>query len=549
MLKLKSVNFEQQQFQFHELDQAFPGQLEWVIGRNTTCDLVLPCPEVSRVHGRIFYSEGIYQYVDVGSTSGTLLNGEVVPANEKHLLHPGDLLQLGETFLHVEELTPPALLESSTETVHSAPVSLPEKQWTEGDLECRCSRIIDETPDVKTFCFVAEPPVMFNYKPGQFVNLKIEIDGKPVIRSYSISSSPSRPYHLSLTVKRVPSPPEHSDLPPGVVSNWLHDNLKVGDRVKFLTGPLGHFTCLPEMPTKMLLISAGSGITPMMSMSRWVQDTLADCDIVFLHSSRTLEDIIFRAELEAMAVQMSNFHLAVTLTQQPLGRSWMGLTGRISKAMLYVVAPDLLDRAVFVCGPNGFMQGIKSTLESMNFPMQNYKEESFGGKKVVPPSQTQPAPTTQTTLRKIPATAISSGNGKGHPSSNGKPPAQTQSTPQTGVRSNAPVAASNGKGAATQVLTPTKPAPTTTAPAVNFCKSAKEIPADGNTTILELADQEGVQINNACRVGACGACKVLARQGKVRYDSQPMALTAKDQEAGYVLACVAYPVDRLTVEA
>ncbi|NEQ26297.1 MAG: hybrid-cluster NAD(P)-dependent oxidoreductase, partial [Microcoleus sp. SIO2G3] len=438
-----------------------------------------------------------------------------IAPNETRQLHAGDLLQIGETFLHVEELSPPAGTKSPAIATLTA---LPSEQWTSGELDCHCCRIIDETPDVKTFCFVADSPVLFDFQPGQFVNLAVDIDGKPAVRPYSISSSPTRPYHLSVTVKRVPAPPHDRSLPQGLVSNWLHDNLKVGDRIRLLDRPMGHFTCLPNLPPKLLLISAGSGITPMMSMSRWVQDTLADCDIVFLHSARTPNDIVFRSELEMMATQMPNFHLAVTLTRPAVNLPWMGLTGRISQAMLNWVVPDLFDRAVFVCGPNEFMQSIKSTLQAMNFPMGNYQEESFGGKKAAP-AKTSPA-----TKPPVP-TATS--NGKHH----------TEALPFIAPQVLPPIAPSQNGVAA--------PA----APAVSFAKSNQEVPADGTSSILEIAEQEGVSIRAGCRVGACGACKVRSQQGQVRYDSPPPALSASDQQAGYVLACVAYPVDRVVVEA
>lgn len=514
MLKLKSVNFEQQRFQIHRLDQSFPGQMEWMIGRNTTCDLILPSPEVSRVHGRIFFNENAYHFADIGSTSGTLLNGEVVPVNEKRMLCPGDLLQIGETFLHIEELSPPTQDPSGPIVVPYEVLPLTAPQWAEGsgDILCRCSRIVNETPDVKTFYLVAEPAMLFSYQPGQFVNIEVEIDGKPVIRPYSISSSPSRPYHLSLTVKRLDSPSDNSDAPPGLVSNWLHNHFQVGDRLKIVGGPVGQFTCLPELPSKMLFISAGSGITPMMSMSRWALDTLANCDIAFLHSARTVDDIVFRTELETLASQMPNFHLSVTLTRQPTGQAWMGFTGRISKSLLHLVAPDLLERIIYVCGPEPFMNNIKSILESINFPMQNYREESFGGKKMV-------APKTQPVAEKTLVLSALSKNGH----------------------------SSNSNGHLPDVLNPT--VVDDVAPSVNFAKSDCEVVADGATSILELAEQEGIDIRHACRVGACGACKVLVRQGSVRYDSQPAALSEADHKAGYALACVAYPASKLVVEA
>ncbi|MBW4580772.1 MAG: 2Fe-2S iron-sulfur cluster binding domain-containing protein [Tildeniella nuda ZEHNDER 1965/U140] len=519
MLTLKSINFEQQQFQIHHLKQTQPDKMEWLLGRSTACDLVLPNPEVSRVHGKIAYVDDAYYFMDMGSSFGSSLNGTSVPANEKYQLSLADILQLGETFLYVEGITAPSIPPSANEAETYTSVSLPEQPWAGEDLLCRCCRIIDETPDVKTFSFIAEPPVLFTYKPGQFVNLAIDIDGKPVVRSYSISSSPTRPYHLSLTIKRVASPPDQPDIPSGLVSNWMHNHLKVGDRVQLIGGPLGHFTCLPNLPSKLMLISAGSGITPMMSMSRWVQDTLADCDIVFLHCARTPDDLIFRTELETIAAQLPNFHLAVTLTQQPLGQSWMGLTGRISSSLLQMVAPDLLERSVYVCGPEGFMESTKLLLETMKFPMQNYQSESFGRtKKPKPSSQATPS----ATWHPQPET-IMAHNGNGH---------------HDGIAT---------KSASTQLAAP--PTSAQASPVVHFMKAERQIPVDDSASILELAEQEGIPIRSACRVGACGACKIRVHKGQVRYDTPPTALTDTDKQAGYALACVAYPNGSLAIEA
>lgn len=513
MLKLKSVNFEQQEFQSHALESEYPGQLEWLIGRKTNCDVVLSCPEVSRIHGRIVYGDEGYYFFDVGSTSGSLLNGELITQDDKRPLHSGDLIQVGKTFLHVEELTPPVM---------KAMTSNPATPWTTGELYCRCCRVVDETPDVKTFYFTADPPQLFSYLPGQFVTLEVSIAGERILRPYSISSSPSRPHHLSITVKRVPPPIHHPELPAGLVSNWLHDNLQVDDRVKFIGGPVGHFTCLPEVPPKLLLLSAGSGITPMMSMARWVQDTLSDCDVIFFHSARTLDDIIFRNELSLMAAQLPNFRLAVTVTQKPTYHPWMGLTGRLSESMLQLVAPDLHDRAVYVCGPAGFMQQARSMFTALRFPMQFYQEESFG-ERSVPSAIATPEVTAAPAAVNAPAAA----NGKVSGSlTNGKrPPTAPSAELPTATRAS------------------------TSAHIVNFVKSKQNIAADGHSSLLELAEQAGVTIPSACRIGACGACKVKAHEGTVKYDTPPAALTTADQLAGCVLACVAYPDDHLKVEA
>ncbi|MFM7427336.1 MAG: flavin reductase family protein, partial [Elainella sp.] len=278
-----------------------------------------------------------------------------------------------------------------------------------------------------------------------------------------------------------------------LVSNWLHDHLQVGDSVRLIGGPMGQFTCLPELHPKLLFISGGSGIAPMMSMTRWIYDAIADCDVVFLYSSPTPHDIPFRTELEIMTAHMPNFHLAVTITQQDGLNGWLGLTGRISKSMLHLVVPDLLERFAYVCGSEPFMQNIKSILKSVSFPMKNCIEESFGS----------------------PMLKAANPKGAGHLEKQllmgSQPPAQK--------------------------------------PTVYFSQSKQEVASDDTASILELAEQAGVTIRNHCRVGACGACKVLTCQGEVNYSRAPSLLSQADQEAGYVLACIANPVGALTVEA
>ena len=114
-------------------------------------------------------------------------------------------------------------------------------RWQKGKILVRCVEVIDDTHDVKTFRLIANPPVLFTFKPGQFLTLELQIDGKPVHRSYTISSTPSRPHALELTVKRVAG---------GRVSNWLHDNLHVGDSLS-VKGPGGSFSFFDHPARKM----------------------------------------------------------------------------------------------------------------------------------------------------------------------------------------------------------------------------------------------------------------------------------------------------------
>ncbi len=383
---------------------------ECLIGRSHNCGVVLDNTEVSRMHGKIFFQDQSYYFADSGSTYGSLLNAGKVKFNQSYLLKLGDIIRIGEFVLTVVGVGPTddelpvvvpteertsvfpvsngevapkeATIAPSISPYQYMPVAMAEpaklERWTRGELTVRCVRVIDEIVDVKTFCFVASSPLLFTYKPSQFVTLDLEINGEQVSRSYSISSTPSRPHTLEITVKRVPSPPaDGAEVPQGLVSNWLHENVIAGSEIK-LSGTLGKFTCFANPCQKLLLISAGSGITPMMSMSRWLVDTASDCDIIFFHSARSPRDIIFRQELELISARHPNFNLAITTTRKEPGQCWLGLTGRLTATMLQSVAPDFRERTVYVCGPNTFMAGVQELLEGLSFSMQNYYEESFG---------------------------------------------------------------------------------------------------------------------------------------------------------------------------
>jgi glycine betaine catabolism B len=527
---------------------------EFLIGRLPSCDFVLSDNKVSRHHAKIILQADRYHLIDLESSGGSWLNQDRVVSNQAYPLKSGDIIRVGDYHLELSVFD----LESAKATVIAPlepeiPTSLAKtlvvqepllppiewidptqlERWVKGELTVTCSRVIDETQDVKTFRFVATPPVLFTYKPGQFVTLDLEIEGESVLRSYSISSTPSRPHTLEITVKRVPPPTDAPNAPRGLVSNWLHDNIHSGSRLK-LSGPFGKFTCFGTPARKLLLISAGSGITPMMGMSRWIYDTATDCDVVFLHSARSPEDIIYRQELEMMACRQPNFQLALTMTKPASRHGWHGFTGRISAALIQAIAPDFCDRTIYVCGPEGFMAGVKTLMQSLNFPMQNYYEESFG-----PPKKAKKV-AKEKSATKVEPQKIARGFGLG---------AALQ-----GLRMDAPSATVSGRSApliAPESRPTSLPSGSTaTQIAVIFSKSGKEVTCDGEESILELAEQEGVKIRSSCRAGSCGSCKKLKTEGTVKMENfDPEALEAQEREAGYILTCISYPIGRVVVEA
>ncbi len=232
-----------------------------------------------------------------------------------------------------------------------------------------------------------DPLCRFDFKPGQFVNVSLEIAGRKVVRSYSISSSPTRPYTMEITVKRVPG---------GLVSNWMHDQLKVGDRLN-LKGPKGSFCLEPtQIPHKILLVGAGSGITPVMAIARWLCDVAAPVDLRLYYSIKSEYDFVFGAELEMMIARHPQFTGHLISATRDVGAGWKGARGRLDEQALRSVVPDLHERVIYMCGPEPFMDATKSLLQSLKFNMSQLHMESFGATRatrsysIPPPGEGKP---------------------------------------------------------------------------------------------------------------------------------------------------------------
>ncbi|MEL7350342.1 MAG: 2Fe-2S iron-sulfur cluster-binding protein [Cyanobacteria bacterium P01_A01_bin.116] len=507
MLKTKVINTCTNDVYAAELAPRSPQQSECLIGRHPDCDLVLDGPAVSRVHGRVVFEAGQFYFIDLGSSDGSRLNNETTHVNQAYEIGPDDVLRIGEFAVIIESLN--AVLSPRI----TSPVAHHKSHWTGGEITVRCLQIIQETHDVKTFRFVAEPELLFDFKPGQFVTLKLPITdakGRPILRSYSISSSPSRPHTLDITVKRVGSAGE--GLPPGVVSNWLHDALEVGATLT-LQGPYGDFNVIDHPADKLLLISAGSGITPMMSISQWLSDRAATTDITFIHAARTPADIIFHQRLALLAAQHPHFKLALTLTRNAPAQPWSGFRGRLNPSLLQAICPDFTSRTAFVCGPDGFMASTKALLQAEGFPIENYFEESFGGPAASPVASPTDSPAaskaeTPAASRKIDALE-----------------------PQLDTPSPDPTATET----------------TLTTPTVTFSQSGQTIPCDEEDTLLDAAEQAGVDLPSGCRMGSCGACKHAIAAGDVCYDVEPKGLSESDRAEQKVLTCIAKPVGKVVI--
>lgn len=251
---------------------------------------------------------------------------------------------------------------NSVAAPHLAPATLVD----EIDGVLLCTRIEDVTQDVRTFTFAIPGGVGLAFEPGQYLTFRLPVEGAYVERCYTISSPPTRPDELSITVKRAPD---------GPVSGWLHDSLAVGDTV-FASGPYGQFSTAHHPADHYLFLSAGSGITPTMSMLRTLCDRGDSTRVTFVHCARTPEDIIFRGELDELA-QYANVSVTVLCEDDGDPETWTGPRGRLNPLALLTACPELLTTEIFTCGPPPYMAAVRELIDMLGVDPARYHEESF----------------------------------------------------------------------------------------------------------------------------------------------------------------------------
>ena len=345
--------------------------------------------------------------------------------------------------------------------------------------------IIKETPNVKTFRLLpasGERYLPFTYVPGQFLNVAFWIGGARMNRSYSISSSPNQHEHIDLTVRREPR---------GAVSRHIVDLLKAGDTIE-AGGPVGKFTFTGKEADSIVLISGGVGITPMVSISRYLTEQAWPGDIYFIYVCRTPADYILADAIGALERENSKLHVIITMTRAE-GADWKGPRGHLTKELLTQSVPALTSRRIHLCGPIPMMDATKALLAEMGVPPDQLKTEAFGTPK--------PSPAAAGTTA--------------------KPSAEATGPLVTFSKTN--------KSAKTHV-------------------DLKNGDSPPGQTILELSEELGIGIQFSCRVGTCGVCKVKLTSGEVDQAVQD-ALDDDDKANGIILACQAKPKNAVTVEA
>ena len=223
--------------------------------------------------------------------------------------------------------------------------------------------VTDETPQVRTL--LLEVPDWPGHRAGQHVDIRLTADdGYQAERAYSIASAPGEP--LAITVERLDD---------GEVSPYLTEELQPGDSLE-VRGPIGgYFVWEPAFGGPLLLLAGGSGVVPLRSMLRCRASAGSSVPTRLLYSSRSFQDVIYRAELDGLSDGAEVIH-ALTRSQPP---GWTGYARRVDQQMLAEVAWPVAQKPLaYVCGPTSFVEAVASGLVGLGYPAERVKTERFG---------------------------------------------------------------------------------------------------------------------------------------------------------------------------
>jgi ferredoxin-NADP reductase len=295
-------------------------------------------------------------------------------------------------------------------------------------LKARVESVNDETAGARTLTL--RPGRGWRaHRAGQFVRVGAEIDGRVVTRTYSIASAPGRKDGcIAITVKAVAG---------GKMSGHLHRGAKPGDYVT-LALPQGDFVLPEGAPVKPLFLTAGSGITPVMSMLRSLAERGAMPDIVHVHYAPHTRDVIFGAELARLAAEIPRYRFRLVTTRD----AGDAATTRFGRPQLDALVPDWQSREAWACGPQALLGTIESTFAAANRASKLHVERFR-------PNLAPPDPN-----------------------------------------------ASGGR--------------------VRFGLSRADVEANGQTSLLQVAENAGVNAPHGCRMGICHSCDTTLVSGCVR---------------------------------
>ncbi|OMC40224.1 stearoyl-CoA 9-desaturase [Mycobacterium sp. GA-1841] len=242
--------------------------------------------------------------------------------------------------------------------------------WSARELRGRVVEVRRETADSATLVIKPGWGFSFDYQPGQYIGIGVLIDGRWRWRSYSLTSTPEKSARtIAITVKAMPE---------GFLSAHLVDGLRPGTVVR-LAAPQGNFVMPQPAPATVLFVTAGSGITPVMSMLRTLVRRGQITDIVHVHSAPTESEVMFGQELAQLHEAHPGYRLLLRSTRAD---------GRLDLAQLGELVPDWRERQAWACGPEGMLNdaervwadaGVAEQLHLERFAVSRAQTHGVGG--------------------------------------------------------------------------------------------------------------------------------------------------------------------------
>ena len=337
-------------------------------------------------------------------------------------------------------------------------------------LNLTVKEVIRETPEAISIVF-EQPEEGLNYQSGQFLTLILDVNGENVRRSYSFSSSPYVDKNPSVTVKRVNG---------GLVSNYLNDTIKAGDTIRVLE-PMGHFTLDidPSKKRHLVLFGGGSGITPLMSLTKSVLEVEPDSMVSLVYCNRNIDSIIFKEQLDILQTNdQGRLQVIHVLDDAPM--EWQGHSGMLNHDTLEKIMERIPDWGkdktdYMMCGPEGMMENIYELMGERGFAHGDIRKESFVSGTIG--KEEKQASTADTVAREV---------------------------------------------------------------IINYDGEAHKVSVPVDKPILEAFLDEGIDLPYSCQSGLCTACRCKKISGEVSMDEDE-GLSDAELEQGYVLICVGHP--------
>ena len=354
----------------------------------------------------------------------------------------------------------------------------------------RVDRKVPESDTITSFYLVPEDgEPLADFLPGQFLTFMLTLPGRaePVMRTYSLSDGPGHDYYR-VSIKREPSPTDQPDAPPGLSSTYFHDQVETGTTLT-VGPPRGKFHLEPESDRALVLLSAGVGLTPMVSMANAVVRRGSKRPVWFIHGARNGREHALGKHVRHLARQHENLHLHIRYSRpDPIdveGFDYDGV-GHVDIAALKQVLP-FDDYEFYLCGPTPFMKSLYCGLLATGVAETRIHYEFFGPGSLL--------------------------------------------TEEAGSRGAAPSRTAEQELSGETMVT--------------FARSGITATWDASAgTILDLAEHHGLSPDYSCRSGICHTCSCQLIDGEVEYLEEPLDPPA----AGQVLICCSRPKEPIVVD-